>query len=342
MFYVVILIPSLKLHEKWETRLLGKSFIEIDRFIDNPYKEIDTHLLRNILAERGKKEEFDYYFDFMVGNDAWKHCNDVFFLYIYGKYGMDGLEAAFLHVFLDLFVANITDVASADLTTFREIIDKYVRRAEKSFLSDLPESLNRLRKISELVKANLSDILSDVLEWRKSIGKIGGIGDIACIEVYHEPYVLARDEKELIEALKETWYKSFRTIGFVYPEDLSYHRECIREFLIARNMLDKLSQMDVSVVYFDVTRMELNMLEKIQSRIREIALSTKISTKCSERHAFFEISGETATIVGGYMIIVRYRDGSEVFYPHSIWREEHRIEVKPLDFLISLLETSLA
>ena len=112
---MVIIIPSLKLHEKWETRLLGKLFIDIDIFIDEPSKDIiDSHLLRSILAERGKKDEFDYYFAFMMENDAWKHCNDVFFLYIYGKYGMDGLEAAFLHVFLDLFVANITDVASVD------------------------------------------------------------------------------------------------------------------------------------------------------------------------------------------------------------------------------------
>ena len=117
------LIPGFRLHEKWEIKLLGKSLVEVDRFIDNPYKEIDIDLLHEILVKMNKKESFDYYLKRMRGHDPWRHCGAIFFLYIHEKFGIDGLEAAYLHILLDLFAMNVTSIASADLVTFREIID---------------------------------------------------------------------------------------------------------------------------------------------------------------------------------------------------------------------------
>ncbi len=339
---MVIIIPGLKLHEKWEIKLLGKSLVKIDEFIDDPYKPIDTHLLMRIMRERGKREPFDYYLNYMRDHDPWRLYNDVFFLYIYEKFSADGLDAAYLHVFLDLFAMDVMRATSADLTTFRTLVDGYIRRAEGFFLMDLPEFLARLKRVGELVKANLSDILSDILEWRKIMDKTGRVEDIERIRVYHEPYVLARNEKDLIDALKKSWFKSFEGAEFIPPKDLSYYRRNIREFVIARNILDKLFQMNVPVTYFEVTQMDLGELKRVQSRLRDIASLAKIGTKYSRRHAFFEISGKNVSIAGGYVLIITYKDGSEIFYPHSIQRENTRVEIRPLDFLISLLETGFS
>jgi len=336
----VLIIPNLSIHRKWERKILGKSFREIDEFIDNAYSDIDTYLLMDLLKNRGKIDLLEFYTRCIRGPDPWRICSEIFFLYIYSRYGVKCLETAFIHVFLDLFVMNMSTIEFIDTESFTKIVDDYVDKAITTYLSDLPESIDILIDVSKKIKSNLAEILRDVLNWIMKLGKARSISEIESIDVYHESYLLSANEIELIESLERHWHKSSMSRNHISSNDLLRYKSRIREFLLSRTLLDELFGAGVSVNFFNITGMQLNELIELRFKVNRIASSSNISLLSREERPFYRILGETAVITGGYMLVVKFIDEKAIFYPHSVVRDNELITVTPLDFLIYLIETN--
>ena len=327
-------MPSWDIHFKWERRILGRTFPKIDEFIDAPSKIIVRKLVEEAIKECERDlDMIDYYMDVMKSHDAWRHATCVFYYYMYKYFGEDGLKAAILHIILDLFAMNITRYSAADLVTFRKILDEFEKDLSKYNIT------KSCIKIMRLLRENLNEIITDIIKERKT--KIMPMIDITEILVYFHPRVWKTDEAWIKHWLEREYERrGFRIISSILSfRFMDMYKKEAEIFQEVKRILSKLEQVGIKVTYINIFDLDSEESWKIWGKVRTIAMITKVSTHYSGTGTVADFDGKLLDLYGGFLIIVKYRDGREMFYPHFIRRSGMRVvEVSAIDFLKQLIQ----
>jgi len=329
------------MHVTWENKILGFSMLMVDEFIDFPKDYLDTARVKEaVISCVGDLGKLDYYVKCMSMHDAWREAGCVFYYYILKKYGLRGLRVAVLHAIMDLLAMNISSIGVADIVTFDHVDSFFDTIARYDFI---PSDLLFLRKA---VKNNLTNIVEDIMREKNLFKFLGKIDprSVVKITVYYNPAVWSINDSDIQKGLEEYYRKIYgdSNIAKLLVSSIKDHYKRLAEgFHRIKALLREASNLDVEVEYVNILDLEPEEAERIVVKTWEIALMTRVSTKYSNKHnvAEFDMDHRVLDLPDGYLLIVKYRDGSEMFYPHYIKRSgiSKRIKVSAEDFLASLL-----
>ena len=332
-------MPSWRIHTKWESIILGYSLLRVDEFIDFPKEHLDKFLVREaVMFCGGDFRSVKYYEEAMSKHDAWRESRCVFYYYISKKYGERGLAVAILHAILDLLAMNITPFGIADIATFHRIVDGFF-----DSISNLNFIGTSILSLKEKIKAYIVNIVKDIVTEKKLFRHLVKIRpeNIEEIIVYYHPAVWSLDDSNIRNGII-MYYK--RKYGEDYDVNVdlwmeSYKRKS-EEFQRIKILLEAISSLGIKVRYINILDVPSSEAEKIRTKTWEIAMMTKVSTKYSRKHGVVEVYNGVLELADGYLMIVKYKDGSEMFYPHYIKRSgmPERIKVSAEDFLTMVFE----
>jgi len=332
-------MPSWRIHTKWESIILGYSLLRVDEFIDFPKDHLDKLLVREaVMFCGGDLESVKYYVEAMSGHDAWRESGCVLYYYIYRKYGKRGLAVAVLHATLDLLAMNITSFGIADIATFDRIVDGFFDGISK--LNFISVNILGLR---EKIKANIADIVKDIAIEKKLFKYLAKIDpkNIEEITIYYNPAIWSLDDSNIRNGIIAYHKKKYRDYYDVDTDSwIEYYKKRGEEFQRIKMLLETISNLGVKVNYINILDISPSEAEEIEMKTWRIAMMTKVSTKYSNKHNVVEVYNGVLDLADGYLMIVRYKDGSEMFYPHYIKRSgmPERVKISAEDFLTTVLK----
>lgn len=313
-------MPEWRIHYRWEKRILGGIFPEIEEFVDFPRRHklnrvcLDyamrvcrdrmrgltlSILLSGIVGEDREAMEKEYRYmvaERLLAHDIYREDSEIIcplLMYGYCLFGIDGFKAIILHMFLD----EIAKYREADISVVRGHLDNIMSMLR---LHLPPEQLAAASEVYREVVARLDEIYRDIAG----------------------------------NAAQERCFPSKAVIIYSPGE---------ADAMLLRKLADTLRRMGTVVKMVSVEDIARDAAEEYVRTVQLIAMEARISYHDRRRGwklIYYDETRGRLVVDGGIMAILEYADGTRVFYPHFVAFGGGKHLVRIRDLLNSLGSTS--